>query len=66
MQIQYRYGKAVYKFVIFQSTDGKTYHRMGGNNYEGNGIQLVDDGIVHEVEVYVDSLLLVASEERTS
>ncbi len=66
VQIQYRYGKAVYKFVIFQSTDGKTYHRMGGNNYEGNGIQLVDDGILHEVEVYVDSLLLVASEERTS
>jgi len=56
----------VYKFVIFQSKDGKTYHRIGGNNYEGNMIQLVDNGMVHEVEVYVDSLLLVASEEPTS
>ncbi len=28
-------------------------------------IQSVDDGIVHEVEVYVGSLLLVASEEQT-
>ena len=52
--IQYQFGKSVYKITVFQVTEnGDSYWKMDNIQGKGDTLQLTDDGMDHEGEVYI-------------
>ena len=57
--VTYRYGRAVYKITVFQTDDnGGSKWRMGDTQGEGNTLKLIDDGLEHDVEIYIHSEIM--------
>jgi cellobiose phosphorylase len=56
IEIQYRYGKSMYHFTVFQlpANEGSWWKGESGEG-KGNTIQLTDDGLEHRFEVHVTS-----------
>jgi len=54
--INYRYGNSTYKITVYQSKEGADSRwKMGKTQGQGNAIQLMNDGLEHQVEVYIRS-----------
>ncbi|WP_411275154.1 GH36-type glycosyl hydrolase domain-containing protein [Daejeonella sp.] len=54
VSIQYQFGKSAYKITVFQVTEnGGSYWKMDNIQGKGDTLQLIDDGIDHEGEVYI-------------
>lgn len=54
VSISYRFGKSIYRIVVFQLSNGEESHWITGNvQGKGNAIKLIDDGAEHLAEVYV-------------
>jgi cyclic beta-1,2-glucan synthetase len=56
IKIQYRYGKSMYHFTIFQlGINEESRWQEASISGKGNIIQLTDDGLEHKIEVHVQS-----------
>ena len=54
VSLDYHFKKSRYKITVFQSDNSSgSYWEMEGNHGKGNSIKLVDDGMEHEVKVYI-------------
>jgi cellobiose phosphorylase len=53
VSIVYRYKTATYNITIFQTTDGISHWEIDSVKGEGDTIKLTDDGIKHEVLLYI-------------
>ncbi|MBC8054110.1 MAG: cyclic beta 1-2 glucan synthetase [Sphingobacteriaceae bacterium] len=55
VNVIYKYGRTVYKITVFQLNEGSSYSKTGSIKTEGNVLQLVDDGLTHDVEMYCEA-----------
>lgn len=54
--IHYRFGSSTYKITVYQLQDGAdSWWKIGGNQGKGNAVQLLDDGLEHQVEIHIRS-----------
>ena len=54
VSIRYQFGKSAYKITVFQVTENvSSYWKMGNTKGKGDTLQLIDDGMEHEGEVYI-------------
>lgn len=56
IEIQYRYGKSMYHFTVFQlPANESSWWKGESGEGKGNTIQLTDDGLEHRFEVHITS-----------
>src|SRR5215203_1870949 len=56
IEIQYKYGKSIYHFTVFQLPAPKeSWWKGGSSEGKGNIITLTDDGLEHRFEVHIQS-----------
>ncbi|HKH62010.1 MAG TPA: glucoamylase family protein [Flavitalea sp.] len=56
IQIQYKYGKSLYHFTVFQlRTTTESWWKGESSEGKGNIIPLTDDGLEHRFEVHIQS-----------
>jgi len=53
IQINYRYGKSMYRMTLYQVNEAESHWKMGEASGKGNTIPLVDDAQEHTVEVFI-------------
>lgn len=54
VSIAYRFGNSTYKITVYQTKEGsESWWKMGEIQGNGNAIRLVDDGMEHQIEVYI-------------
>jgi len=55
--IEYRYRTATYKIAVYQLTNGsETRLEVDGQKGTGDGFALIDDGSMHEVQIYCNGI----------
>ncbi|MBC7914899.1 MAG: cyclic beta 1-2 glucan synthetase, partial [Pyrinomonadaceae bacterium] len=51
--IAYVFGTSTYTITVYQITTANSNWKMGNTKGEGNALKLTDDGLTHEVEMFV-------------
>jgi len=55
VSIRYQYGKSTYNVTVFQLATEPSRWKLDSEEGTGDSIKLTDDGLTHEVEVYIIS-----------
>ncbi len=57
VSVVYRYGKSTYRFTVFQiDQDTASWWKSEDKKGEGNTIKLIDDGLEHQIDMYINTL----------